>query len=158
LYSLYGQECLIRDSRAEGGRHNYDFGYTYSSGNVIYNSVSKKGLLPSDYHSYLSIANLIDGMYVDEDFLEATFRPYGGIPLHGETATRCVFWNTKGLRYAPLRSKIIVSHQWENGYVIGTSGPASAVESSDFVEGVGMGGQLQPQSLYLDQLSRRLGR
>ena len=41
-------------------------------------------------------------------------------------------------------------------YVIGTSGPAAKVDSSDFVEGEGRGDELAPRSLYLDQLRRRL--
>lgn len=166
-YSLYGQECLIEKCSAEAGRHNYDFAYTYSSGNVILESLSTNGVLPSDFHMFLSISNLFDSMSMDGDFLESTFRPYGGNPQHGETSTQSVFWNTKGIRYAknPLefngvkyerRDALVVSHQWKHGYVIGTSGPASAVDSTDFKEGIEKGDTLVPQSLYRDQLKRRI--
>ena len=40
--------------------------------------------------------------------------------------------------------------------MIGTQGPACAVTSSDYVEGVGQSSKLIPQSLYEDQLARRL--
>jgi hypothetical protein len=40
--------------------------------------------------------------------------------------------------------------------VIGTSGPASAVDSTDFKEGIEKGDTLVPQSLYRDQLKRRI--
>ena len=57
------------------------------------------------------------------------------------------------------------SRQFRWGYVIGTQGPANKVrvysgnntEPVDFVEGVGRGDILMPQSLYKDQLARRMG-
>ncbi|HSI07094.1 MAG TPA: hypothetical protein VK985_00790, partial [Rariglobus sp.] len=104
---------------------------------------------------------LIDNLTCDGDFIEArALRPWGG-PMHGVTTTQSVFWNTRGLRYAAKHlgdsPALVYSHQFGDGYVIGTSGPASAVDSSDFVEGIGQGDSLQPHSLYLDQLRRRLG-
>ncbi|HEY9249688.1 MAG TPA: hypothetical protein VIO38_11170, partial [Rariglobus sp.] len=53
---------------------------------------------------------------------------------------------------------LVYSHQFGDGYVIGTRGPAHDVDSSDFVEGAGAGDSLRPRSLYVDQLDRRLGR
>ncbi|HSI83495.1 MAG TPA: hypothetical protein VK970_06905 [Candidatus Methylacidiphilales bacterium] len=50
---------------------------------------------------------------------------------------------------------IILSQQWDKGYVIGTRGPCAEIDSNDFVEGKGKGDTLSPQSLYLDQLERR---
>ena len=52
---------------------------------------------------------------------------------------------------------LIWSQQVGDGYVIGTSGPCDKVESDDFVEGLGKGEKLEPQSLYADQRQRRLG-
>ena len=161
LYCLNAQDNLIRDCKAEGGRHNFDFGTMASSGNVILDCTSKDGDLASDFHMYLSLANLIDNLTCDGDFIEArALRPWGG-PMHGVTTTQSVFWNTRGLRYAAKHlgdsPALVYSHQFGDGYVIGTSGPASAVDSSDFVEGIGQGDSLQPRSLYLDQLRRRLG-
>jgi len=161
LYCLNAQDNLIRDCRAEGGRHNYDFGTMVASGNVILDCTAKDGDLASDFHMYLSLANLVDNLTCDGDFLEArAFRPWGG-PVHGVTTTQSVFWNTRGLRYAAKHlgksPALVYSHQFGDGYVIGTCGPADAVDSDDFVEGVGRGDSLQPRSLYLDQLSRRLG-
>ncbi|MFA6286497.1 MAG: glycosyl hydrolase family 28-related protein [Opitutaceae bacterium] len=162
LYCLNAQDNLIRDCRAEGGRHNYDFGTMAASGNVILDCTAKDGDLASDFHMYLSLANLIDNLTCDGDFIEArALRPWGG-PMHGVTTTQSVFWNTCGLRYAAKRlgdsPAVVYSHQFGDGYVIGTRGPASNVDSDDFVEGVGNGDSLQPRSLYLDQLGRRLGR
>jgi hypothetical protein len=161
LYCLNAQDNLIRDCHAEGGRHNFDFGTMASSGNVILDCTSKDGDLASDFHMYLSLANLIDNLTCDGDFIEArALRPWGA-PVHGVTTTQSVFWNTRGLRYAAKHlgdsPAVVYSHQFGDGYVIGTRGPAHAVDSSDFVEGAGRGDSLEPRSLYLDQLSRRLG-
>ncbi|CAN5735517.1 hypothetical protein BH09VER1_BH09VER1_39800 [soil metagenome] len=168
LYTLHSEECLIRDCRAENGRHNYDLAMMYCSGNVILGCVTKDGRLASDFHMYFAVANLFDSTTCDGDTLEAKYRPYGGPPTHGVTTSQSVFWNTFGQRYASTpfvyagatinRAQIIVqSRQFGDGYVIGTHGPASKVDSTNFVEGEGQDG-LEPRSLYLDQLSRRLGK
>jgi hypothetical protein len=54
------------------------------------------------------------------------------------------------------RSVLIRSQQVGDGYVIGTQGPCHEVFSDDFVEGIGRGEGLWPQSLYADQLERRM--
>ncbi|MBC2600338.1 hypothetical protein H5P30_00930 [Puniceicoccus vermicola] len=157
LYTHNGQDNLIRDSYAESGRHNYDVGTMHATGNVTTNCTTTKGRLASDFHMFFSIGNLFDTMTCDVDSLEArAMRPWG-YPVHGTTASQCVFWNTKGLNYPADRPNVIVqSHQHGDGYVIGTSGPAYLVDSTDHVEGVGKGDTLTPHSLYQDQLARRL--
>jgi Endopolygalacturonase len=152
-----GQDNLVRDCHAEGARHNYDFGTMLASGNVILDSTAKDGRLASDFHMFLSLANLIDNLTCDGDFIEArAFRPWGGNPVHGVTTTQSVFWNTRGLSPSKERPVLVYSHQFGEGYVIGTRGPFHVVDSTDFVEGVGKGDSLVPRSLYLDQLRRRL--
>lgn len=159
LYNFQGQECLVIDCKAEGGRHNYDFGTMACSGNVISRCLAKDGQLGSDFHMFLSMANLLDQMTCDGDFLEARYyRPWGGNPIHGVTTTQSVFWNAKGLRYSKEKPVLVWSQQVGDGYVIGTSGPFDKVDSDDFVEGLGKGDGLQPQSLYADQLKRRVGK
>ena len=154
--TLGGQDSLIRNCRVEGMRHNYDFGTMSSSGNVIVDCLAKDGKHASDFHMFLSLANLLDNITCDGDFLEArAFRPWGN-PVHGVTTTQSVFWNTRGLRYSNERAVLVYSHQFGDGYVIGTSGPAAKVDSSDFVEGEMMGEVLEPRSLYFDQLKRRV--
>jgi hypothetical protein len=157
LYIMQGQENLIIDCQAEGGRHNYDFGTMACSGNVITHCLAKDGMHASDFHMFLSMSNLLDTVTCDGDFLEARyFRPWGGNPVHGVTTTQSVFWNTKGLRYSHEKPVLIWSEQMGEGYVIGTQGPCHDVDSSDFVEGIGRGDTLEPASLYQDQLTRRL--
>lgn len=169
MYVLHGNDGLLRDSHAEGGRHNYDFGQTTSTGNVIFNCTAKDGLLFSDFHMFLSAANLVDNVTCDGDSFEATFRPWGGTPMHGMSTTQSVFWNMHGLRYSDatflLAGKqgtrgqmLVLTKGLRDNFIIGTRGPASEVsaDAGTWVEGVGRGDTLEPQSLYLDQLERRL--
>ncbi len=171
MYTLQSNDCLIKNSRANHSRHNYDFKYPYSNGNVIYNCRGENSKYSSDFHMYLSMSNLFDKCTIDGDYLEAMFRPYGEPAIHGYSSTQSVFYNTTGESYHPDRDYIVDSRQYQWGYVIGTSGPAYVVKTDpvsgimngytfdtsprDFVEGVGEGTDLRPQSLYLDQLNKR---
>jgi hypothetical protein len=157
------QEILIRDSSGRGGRHNFDLKYMGTSGVVFLRCKAIDGVLASDFHMHLSAAVLFDSTLVDGDMLEARYRDSGTVK-HGQSATESVFWNTHGLRYSPKRKSIVLSQQWGLGYVIGTKGPAFEVatpvglgtDPKDFVEGLGIGQNLEPQSLYEDQLQRRM--
>jgi len=164
LYELQNaQEVLVKNSKATGGRHNFDVKSMGSSGIVFLRCEARQGYLTTDFHMYLSQAVLFDSMLVDRDQLEAKYRDSGTIK-HGQTATQSVFWNTHGLRYMPGRTSIVHSQQWGLGFVIGTQGPADQVttptgkktEPVDWKEGIGEGATLEPSSLYEDQLSRRL--
>ena len=79
----------------------------------------------------------------------------------GHTGTQNTLWNTSG-------AGLLRSRQFGDGYVIGTTqinvqttlqgivldGGNTAPE--DFTEGLGAGADLVPQSLYEDQLAKRL--
>lgn len=171
LYTLQGNDCLIKDCHAEQGRHNFSFSNMWSNGNVIYNCFSKDSYLSTDFHMHLSMANLIDCFQSDGDYIEAKFRPWGARNArHMHGTTQSVIWNTNSLK-AHQKGFLIMSRQFGNGYVIGTSGvvtnvvatPVSGKEGgvdfdtspADWVEGEGAGDTLYPQSLYLDQLAKR---
>jgi hypothetical protein len=172
MFTLNANDCLIKNSRANHSRHNYDFKFPYSNGNVIHNCIAENSKYSSDFHMYLSMANLFDVTTVDGDYLESTFRPWGGNVIHGYSSTQSVFYNTIGLNYHPNRDYIIESRQFKHGYIIGTSGEANRVKLDpvngttngftyntsprDWAEGIGEGKNLYPQSLYLDQLEKRL--
>ena len=173
MFTLQSNDCLISNCRANHGRHNYDFKYPYSHGNVIHNCRAENSKYASDFHMFLSMANLFDVCTVDGDYLESAFRPYGGDTIiHGYTSTQSVFYNTSGLAYHPGKDYIIESKQQGWGYIIGTSGEAGQVLTTpadgslngfsfntapvDFTEGIGEGTDLRPWSLYLDQLYKRL--
>ncbi len=168
-FTMQGNDCLVKACKATGGRHNYSLSSKASSGNVFLDCLAKDGFLASDFHMKFSVANLFDNTICDGDFLEAKYRPHGGIPEHGVTTSQSVFWNTEGLAYIPdvlnygdkshkRPQQIVLSEQFGEGYVIGTRGPAPAVRTTNFSEGIGEGETLEPRSLYRDQLSRRMGK
>jgi hypothetical protein len=169
-FEINSQECLFDSVVAINGRHNLTITGQQASGNVIYRSYISNPIqsLPADFHMNLSPANLIDNLTIDQDRFEAADRSgsagVSGYPKHGVTTTESVFWNTEGLAYREDMQAIIRSEQFGWGYVIGTRGPAYKVNvetyprtaPADWLEGEGRGAQLLPQSLYYDQLQRRL--
>ena len=134
-----------------------------AAGSVIRSCTAIDGSLTSDFHMHLSVGCLVDTMTLIRDSWEARVRP-AGWPLHGHSATQCVFWNVEGRTPADGRPYAVWSSQYGWGYVIGTSGPNWTVITdadegtapADLVEGAGKGRTLVPQSLYEDQLRRRL--
>jgi hypothetical protein len=173
MYILGGNDCLIKDSRANHARHNFDFKSMQSNGNVILRCRGENSSLATDFHMHLSMANLFDNFTANKDLLEAKFRPWGTAPsMHGHPTTQSVFWNTSGEAYQAGKSFIVESAQYGWGYIIGTRGAASAVRTTpvtgttagypfdsspeDFKEGIGKGSLLLPQSLYEDQLKLRI--
>jgi hypothetical protein len=92
--------------------------------------------------------------------------------MHGYPTTQSVFWNTNGEAYPSGKTAIVESAQFGWGYIIGTRGQANAAKTApfsgtmsgytynsapeDFKEGIGNGVQLEPQSLYEDQLAKRI--
>ena len=175
-WNICSQECLISNCRSLSPRHAYSFKYAYSSGNVISNFYSGDNpKYASDFHMYLSMSNLIDNQSANGDFVESVVRPYGGTAgnYHGHASTQTVFWNTNGIAYKG-NNFVVDSRQYGYGYVIGTKGKATGVKTTstvfntaygtvdtapeDYTEGIGTGSSLEPQSLYYDQLSKRLGK
>lgn len=173
LFILGGNDCLIKNTRGNHGRHNFDFKSMQSNGNVILHCRGESSRLASDFHMHLSMSNLFDNFTANRDFLEAKFRPWGTAPnMHGHPTTQSVFWNTNGEAYPSGKTAIVESAQYGWGYIIGTRGPASAVKNTpvtgttsnypynttpeDYKEGIGKGNTLTPQSLYEDQLRLRI--
>lgn len=132
----------------------------------------------SDHHMQFSHANLVDQCTVTDSYFAAFYRPGD---THQLSSSHSVFWNIRGKLRAPGQKPrypyVVWSQQVRYGYVIGTSGEVHAVRTDpnntrevplekqlimtapvDHVEGVGKGETLEPQSLYLDQLKRRLQR
>lgn len=174
--NICGQETLIKNCSSTSARHSFSFKYAYANGNVIYHYTSTDPKYGSDFHMYLSMSNLIDNEELNGDYVETNVRPYGGTAgnRHGYTSTQTVFWNTKGNRYKSGMNYIIDSRQFGYGYIIGTQGAATAVKTTpttmssqygsvntapeDYKEGIGLAATLYPQSLYYDQLAKRLGK
>ncbi|MBJ6360709.1 S-layer homology domain-containing protein [Paenibacillus sp. GCM10012307] len=171
LYQFIGNDNLIANSKAVGARHNFTYANFSANGNVLYNVHSEHSSLLTDFHMYLSMANLIDNMTLNGDTISAITRDYGSSPTnrHGVVSTESVFWNTTGIAAHSSKNGIIIeSEQFGNGYIIGTQGAATGVKVDiagsipeadtspfDMAEGIGEGERLNPQSLYVDQFARR---
>ncbi len=174
-YMLRSNDCLVYYCRAERARHSYSFtGGAMSNGNVVSNCTGIDPRLPFDYHRHFTLVNLIDKYTSHGDYINADFSEGGDITgdMHAYTTTESVIWNTKSTK-AHSVNFLIQSRQYGNGYVIGTSGVVNSVitkpvngittnknytydtSPEDFVEGVGNGIYLIPQSLYADQLEKR---
>jgi hypothetical protein len=165
-------EVLFVDVAANAGRHNliqnWDFG---TSGCVFLRCSTANGggtefgfPTPafSEYHHSLAMANLVDSSTVSDGF-RAVNRGAESSGA-GHSSTQSVLWNARGGGY-------LASKQFGWGYVIGTRdgmlidtaldgllGDGVGTEPADFVEGEEQGADLEPQSLYEDQLARRLRR
>ena len=181
----YSNECLIRNCIADFSRHGLVVSHAGTSGNVFFQcedretkratGSSSSGYTTSgagsDNHQSFSHSNLWDQCHAHNSFYTASHREFnGGSPPHGVTSAHGVYWNTtgSGTRYADSNNPIVRSEQLNYGYIIGTRATdgGSAYFTSittggntspaDHREGVNTGHLLEPQSLYLDQRSRRL--
>lgn len=169
-----GNDVLIKDCEGIGGRHNFTANWYFGNvGNVFLRCVSREGTLsdwnnawgPSDFHHSLSMATLIDSCVIDDGWMAVNRGSMSGGA--GHTATESVFWNCRG-------TGRILSAQYGWGYLVGLADSLrvlakvepdtrsfeakmfAGTEPLDFVEGTGRGAELEPQSLYEDQLARRL--
>jgi hypothetical protein len=161
-------DSLYQNLSATSAWHSYSFKGMSASGNVIHRSSTTSPRLATDFHMHLSMANLLDNLTLNRDYIHAAVRPYGdSTNQHGQTTSQSVLWNTIGTAYYPGRATVIDSRQYGWGCVIGTQGAATGVAATptftsgvdtapqDWVEGVGRGGALAPASLYKDQRARR---
>jgi len=176
MYRLqYANECLLDDCIADFSRHGFVLSHAGTSGNVFLecedrNTARATGATGSyttsgsgsDNHMHFSHSNLWDRCHAHDSFWTAHHRTTSGTVPHGLTSAHSVYWNStgSGTRY----TTIVRSEQARYGYVIGTSGSRSGATNptggntapADHLEGIGLGATLEPASLYLDQLSRRL--
>ena len=170
LYEISrSNEVLVKECVARDGRHNliqnWDFGTSglvflrcTSAGSMVFSSSRSSGNpAMSEYHHSLAMACLVDECVLDDGWLAVN---HGSQSLGaGHTSTQSVFWNTQG-------TGTIESAQYGMGYVIGTSpslklevqsssSQADGTAPIDYTEGLGIGANLRPRSLYENQLARR---
>ena len=170
---MQSSEVLIRDCQGLWGRHNFIQNWEFgTSGCVFLRVVSENGLMVqppteltgmSETHHSLAMALLVDSSQSNDGWGMVNRRQES--TGAGHTATENVFWNAQG--------GLIRSYQYGWGYVIGTrevlvyvdpaddlmgllAGNAEGTEPWDFTEGLEQGADLEPASLYEDQLRRRL--
>jgi hypothetical protein len=171
---LTSSEVLTRDCVAAEGRHNFIQNWGFgTTGCVWFQCTSSGGFaipvkeLPmigttgySEYHHSLATANLVDSCTFADGFKAVNRHDWSSGA--GHTATQDVFWNTQG-------SGQLFSRQFGWGYVIGTEEALSTFTAltglggsegegtapEDYVEGLGAGKALVPQSLFEEQLLLR---
>ena len=171
-------ECLARRCEARHARHGFMIAGIGASGNVLHANLDAEtgratgatGSYPtagksSDHHMHFSQATLVDTCTAEDSWFEAAYRDAGSDPRHYVTAVHSVFWNTRGT--GTVTRPVVRSEQARHGYVIGTRGARTAIELPrlapaatdpiDHVEDEGLGDELVPESLFLDQRARRLG-
>ena len=180
-FRVSANEVLIKNSTANYVRHGFVFSSMWSSGNVFHKckdvktgiqcgntgSMSTSGW-GSDHHMHFSQSNLIDQCYTENSAFVAFYRPHGSDPMHRLTATHTAFWNISS---GGTKGYCVWTQQSRYGYAIGSSGAssdlytkentsakgsASKTDPVDIMEGEGKGTTLEPQSLYLDQLEKRI--
>ncbi|MBK8169325.1 MAG: hypothetical protein IPK60_03150 [Sandaracinaceae bacterium] len=170
-------EILFRDDVGRKGRHNFIQNYGFGTTgcvwlrvhsyeglcdlNLAFGEVGLAATCTSEFHHSLAIANLVDSSVFD-DGMKIVNRGTESTGS-GHTGTENVLWNTQG-------TGDLISMQFGNGYVIGTQDQSlqlngtlstypmayAATAPDDFSEGLGNAAFLEPQSLYDDQLARRL--
>jgi hypothetical protein len=170
---LQSNEILSRDLVASAGRHNFiqnwGFGTTgcvwlrvHSSGGVAWLSKDQPGLTgSSEFHHSLALANLIDASTFDDGW--AIVNRGSESSYAGHTGTQNAMWNLRG-------QGVLRSRQFGDGFVIGTRDitvqtslagvvlDGAGTQPEDYSEGLGTGATLAPQSLYEDQLAKRLAK
>jgi Secretion system C-terminal sorting domain len=178
-YRISANEVLISNSTASYVRHGLVFSSMWCSGNVFYNCKDinsgfqtgntgnmKTSGWGSDHHMHFSQSNLIDQCYSENSAFVAFYRPFGSDPMHNLTSTHSTFWNTST---GGNKGFCVWTQQSRFGYAIGSSGSsfdfktnenskgsAAKTDPVDIAEGPGKGTTLIPQSLFKDQLNRRL--
>lgn len=170
---MQSNEVLVRDCVGQAGRHNFIQNWGFGATGIVWlrvHSLDGKSVVfmqsefgtpgLSEFHHSLATANLIDASTLDDGWGAVNRGDYS--TGAGHSATQSVIWNPRG-------GGVVRSRQFGHGYVIGPA-PGLAVEVSldapdaagtapeDWLEGPGMRGDLEPASLYEDQLQRRLGR
>ncbi|MDQ8208889.1 glycosyl hydrolase family 28-related protein [Coraliomargarita sp. SDUM461003] len=169
-------DVLFNKCEGIGARHAFTTNWYFGNvGNVYLRCVSRDGSLsdwnnnlgPSDFHHSLAIASLVDSCTLDDGWQAMNRGAMSGGA--GHTATESVFWNCDG-------EGVVRSAQYGWGYLIGLSDSLEVMakvnlqkpnlnwlerqfvgtEPFDFVEGLGRGEFLEPQSLYEAQLKLRL--
>jgi uncharacterized repeat protein (TIGR02543 family) len=185
MYRLQNSnECLLKNCIADFSRHGFVISHAGTSGNVFHQCEDRETARAigssstgyttsgsgSDNHMHFSHSNLWDQCHAHNSFYTAHHRQMnGGTTPHGVTSAHAVYWNTSGsgTRYASSSSPIVRSEQLNQGYIIGTKATSGTAyfatnptggntSPADHIEGVNTAATLQPQSLFLDQVSRRL--
>lgn len=166
-------EILFRDLVGASGRHNFIQNWGFGASGIVWLRIhSKDGVaVPikgldigltgfSEFHHSLATANLIDQSVIDDGWAAVNRGDYSSGA--GHSSTQSVLWNSSG-------NGVLRSRQFGHGYIIAPA-PSLQIETSletpdalgsapeDWLEGPEKTGDVDPPSLYEDQLIRRFER
>ncbi len=168
-----GSEILFRDLVGVSGRHNFIQNWGFGASGIVWLRIHSEGGIAvpikgadvglpgfSEFHHSLATANLIDQSVIDDGWGAVNRGAYSSGA--GHSSTQSVLWNSSG-------KGILRSRQYGHGYIIAPA-PSLKIETSletadalgsapeDWLEGPEKTGEIDPPSLYEDQLARRLER
>ena len=168
-------DVLFHDDHTSNVRHGFIQNWDFGSNGLVFQRCDAQGdtannsgvIIPgtSEFHHRLAMACLYDDTHDSSGF--NAYNRGTESSNSGVSSTEDVFWNISG----DGSSTIMRSYQAGMGYVIGTYnvtatvspglidtalGYAANTGPTDFLEGDGMGKTLEPQSLFDDQLAKRL--
>ena len=169
-YQMYtaSQQILVYKCEATNGRHHYmSNGTSWTSGDVFLDCTSKGAYASSEGHRRWSMGLLYDNHTeldgprpgLNPRLLGLYNRGYYGTS-HGWATANCVAWNCNVAQGDLIVQKPPTAENYAIGcfgkHVTGIKPPASFDEPEGYIEGTNKPG-LEPRSLYLEQLSERLG-
>jgi len=159
-------EVLFKDCIGAEGRHNFIQNWDFGTAGCVWLrcdtslATNEFGLgTKSEYHHSLAMACLVDSCVIDDGWQGGNRGDYSSGA--GHSVTQSVYWNSTG-------TGSIGSWNYGVGYVIGTAAGMSVQTGSnilnyhvgalpvDYTEGLGLATTLEPQSLFEDQLARRM--
>ena len=168
-------DVLFADDIAGNVRHGFIQNWDFGSNGIVFQRCNAQGdtanngglIIPgtSEFHPRLAMASLYDDTHDSSGF--NAYNRGTESSNSGVSSTEDVFWNVSG----DGPDTIVRSYQAGMGYIIGTHDATSTVVPgtfdmalgyalntgpTDYLEGEGLGQTLVPQSLFDDQLAKRL--
>jgi hypothetical protein len=153
-YPFYveGQQILVKNAYARGGRHDFVVGPLAVGPNVFVDSRADGSLNDSGPHHRWSVGSLFDNVQVPSNQLNIRNRGNSGTG-HGWTGANSVVWNSKA------KSFIVESPPTAQNWLIGSSGSIASNSLAVGSKPAGIrdshGKAVTPRSLYYAQLEER---
>jgi len=151
-FSLNGQYGLVLRCHARGARHTFVTGSRVCGPNVFLDGTAVQAHADSGPHHRWAVGSLYDNIR-DDNQLKVQDRQYAGSG-HGWAGAQQVFWNCTS------RTLVVQQPPTAQNYAIGCTGTWAAGDwNKTAARGLieARGTPVTPRSLYLAQLSARLG-
>ncbi|MBA7577022.1 hypothetical protein ES708_18868 [subsurface metagenome] len=151
-FCINGQLCMIQRCSADNGRHDFVMDGSFQCGpNVYLDCSATNSFSSSEPHKHWATGALYDNVSCP-----LTLRFWERI-THGWEAAWCVFWNCEGMflvQKPPQAQNYAIGHVGEQTMIHNVDFIDFSLETG-FIESRGL--HVDPRSLYLTQMSERLG-